>query len=253
MWAVIARRVARRSNLHEVCTDRWRLLRRFAPRNDNVGVTRVPTIVGLRASADVLTDRIEQLCGRGEAWALSLVNRRHDSHMPGAQSPERCLRHRVIQQRLVQRRTHNHRRTSPDCLGNHGQRQIVGDAVCEFVERIEAARCEQYHALAEVVAGCARSKYDSTTCAPATSASSRGAITREAFGVGIAMTVETAKSDQAAKQLRTARRRGRATQYQVSNFKTFAASRVTKTHRTDPVMLHQSATVGCGARTVHRG
>ena len=36
----------------------------------------------------------------------------------------------------------------------------------------------------------ARSKYDSTTCAPATSASSRGAMTREAFGVGIAMTVE---------------------------------------------------------------
>ena len=35
----------------------------------------------------------------------------------------------------------------------------------------------------------ARSKYDWTTCAPSTSASSRGAITREAFGVGSAMTV----------------------------------------------------------------
>src|ERR1700732_3648585 len=36
----------------------------------------------------------------------------------------------------------------------------------------------------------ARSKYDSTTCAPSTSARSRSAMTREAFGVGIAMTVE---------------------------------------------------------------
>ena len=35
----------------------------------------------------------------------------------------------------------------------------------------------------------ARSKYDSTTCAPSTSASSRDAITRAAFGVGSAMTV----------------------------------------------------------------
>jgi len=35
----------------------------------------------------------------------------------------------------------------------------------------------------------AKSKYDWTTCAPGTSASSRGASTREAFGVGRAMTV----------------------------------------------------------------
>ena len=36
----------------------------------------------------------------------------------------------------------------------------------------------------------ARSKYDWTTRTPSTSASSRGATTREALGVGIAMTVE---------------------------------------------------------------
>ena len=35
----------------------------------------------------------------------------------------------------------------------------------------------------------ARSKYNSTTCAPRTSARSRGAMTRDAFGVGSAMTV----------------------------------------------------------------
>ena len=51
----------------------------------------------------------------------------------------------MVQQRLVQRRADDHRRAAPDRLGDDGQRQAVGDAVRELVERVEAARREQHH------------------------------------------------------------------------------------------------------------
>src|ERR1051325_3680643 len=49
----------------------------------------------------------------------------------------------MVEQGLVQRWCDNDRCLAPDRLGRHGQRETVGDAMRQFVQRIEAARREQ--------------------------------------------------------------------------------------------------------------
>ena len=82
--------------------------------------------------------------GRSETQPLTLVNRGHDHHVPVKQSSERRLGDRVVEQGLVQRRTHDDRRASTDRLSNNRQCQIIGDAMRKLVERVEAARGKQH-------------------------------------------------------------------------------------------------------------
>ncbi len=81
---------------------------------------------------------------RSKTRPLSLVNRVHDHHFPIRQSSEQRLGDRVVEQGLVQRRTHDDRRASTDRLSNNRQCQIIGDAMRKLVERVEATRGKQH-------------------------------------------------------------------------------------------------------------
>src|SRR5271167_1200212 len=71
----------------------------------------------LSPAKHVRPNGIEQLRGRCQPWSLALVDRRHDRYVPSRQRAERCLRLRVIEQRLVERWGDDHWCAAADRLG----------------------------------------------------------------------------------------------------------------------------------------
>jgi purine nucleosidase len=82
----------------------------------------------------------------GQARTLAVVLWVNDGDTPTPQSGGRHRGLRMAEQRLVDRRRHDHWGAASDGFGHHGQRQIVGDARGEFVQRVERARRDEHQA-----------------------------------------------------------------------------------------------------------
>src|SRR5689334_21104798 len=91
-------------------------------------------------------DGVHDVDGESQARTVAFIDRRHDCYTPTVQCPQRYLRDRMGEERLVKRRGDNHWRAATNRLSHDGKGEVIGYAAGELVERIKTARRKQYDA-----------------------------------------------------------------------------------------------------------
>ena len=168
-----------------LCAPPWRRSRWRPPSGFQVNCAAAAVRLNAR---DMRPDGVDQLNGRSEARSLTLVDRRHRLSRARRTVFGAMSGHGVVQERCVQGWSHDHRGSTPYRFSDHDSARLSAVPCASLLSELKL-----HGANSTTPRGgrgrMARSKYHSTTCTPSTSASSRDAITREAFGDGIARTV----------------------------------------------------------------